>query len=136
MPPKVLSKGYQPNESVGGSQRALCRALPHVVLPLSMQSTCLVVEAAGRKSSGRAVRLSVHLWYHLIWNCTLNWAHPVSEGMLGNRRGSEVRQKAGEHPQVKRWRRQMTADWEWMVEGNKVMRLMSTSVLPFLITQK
>lgn len=107
---KGLSKGYQPNESVGGSQGALFRALAHVVLPLSTHSTCLVVEAAGRKSSGRAVRVSVHLWCHLIWNCTLNWAHPVSEGMLENRRGSEVRQKACERPQVKRWRRQMGVD--------------------------
>lgn len=49
---KVLNQEYQPNESEG---ECLCRALPHAVMPLSRQISCLDAEAVGGEGSGRAL---------------------------------------------------------------------------------
>lgn len=49
---KVLNQEYEPNESEG---ECLCRPLPHAVMPLSRQISCLDGEAVGREGSGRAL---------------------------------------------------------------------------------
>lgn len=48
----VLNLEYQPSESAG---EYLCSALPHAVMPLSRQISCLHAEAVGREGSGRAL---------------------------------------------------------------------------------
>lgn len=96
---------------------------------------CAALEQAGGECSGRAARLSVRLPHLEL--C----AEPGSayfrrdagelKGLWGETESlwtapSEEKEETG----------CQTAGWEGMLEGNKIMRLMSTSVLPFPITQE